>query len=64
MARLGSRTSDWLSVLPTGPTWGRCYDHNFRRFSPIFGKNIGVFFLITNVTIQFLKNGGILNNKR
>jgi hypothetical protein len=24
-------------------TWGRCYDHNFLRFSPIFGKKIGVF---------------------
>jgi hypothetical protein len=23
--------------------WGRCYDHNFLRFSTIFGKKIGVF---------------------
>jgi hypothetical protein len=23
--------------------WGRCYDHNFRRFLPNFGENIGVF---------------------
>jgi hypothetical protein len=23
--------------------WGRCYDHNFLRFSPIFGEKIGVF---------------------
>jgi hypothetical protein len=22
---------------------GRCYDHNFRRFSTIFGEKIGVF---------------------
>jgi hypothetical protein len=23
--------------------WDRCYDHNFLRFSPIFGEKIGVF---------------------
>jgi hypothetical protein len=23
--------------------WGRYYDHNFLRFSPIFGEKIGVF---------------------
>jgi hypothetical protein len=23
--------------------WGRCYDHNFLRFFPIFGEKIGVF---------------------
>jgi hypothetical protein len=23
--------------------WGGCYDHNFLRFLPIFGKKIGVF---------------------
>jgi hypothetical protein len=25
------------------PTRGRCYDHKFLRFSPIFGEKIGVF---------------------
>jgi hypothetical protein len=25
------------------PTRGRCYDHNFLRFLPIFGEKIGVF---------------------
>jgi hypothetical protein len=30
--------------VPTWPaTRGRCYDHNFLRFSPIFGEKIGVF---------------------
>jgi hypothetical protein len=29
--------------LITWMTWGRCYDHNFRRFLPIFGEKIGVF---------------------
>jgi hypothetical protein len=24
-------------------TWNRCYDHNFLRFSTIFGEKIGVF---------------------
>jgi hypothetical protein len=24
-------------------TWSRCYDHNFRRFLPIYGEKIGVF---------------------
>jgi hypothetical protein len=24
-------------------TWGRCYDHNFLRFFPIFSEIIGVF---------------------
>jgi hypothetical protein len=23
--------------------WGRCYDHNFLRFLPIFVEKIGVF---------------------
>jgi hypothetical protein len=23
--------------------WGRCYDHNYLRFLPIFGEKIGVF---------------------
>jgi hypothetical protein len=35
-------------------TWGRCFDLNFLRFLPIFGKKIGGF-LITNVTIKFLQ---------
>jgi hypothetical protein len=34
---------------------GRCYDHNFLRFSPIFGEKMA-FFLNTNVLIKFLNN--------
>jgi hypothetical protein len=34
---------------------GRCYDHNFLRFSPIFGEKMA-FFSKTNVTIHFLHN--------
>jgi hypothetical protein len=33
-------------------TWGRCYDHNFLRFFPIFREKIGVFSK-TNVMINF-----------
>jgi hypothetical protein len=33
---------------------GRSYDHNFRRFLPIFGENIANFFSKTNVMIKFL----------
>jgi hypothetical protein len=30
-------------ILLTRLVRGRCYDHNFLRFSPIFGEKIGVF---------------------
>jgi hypothetical protein len=38
--------------------WGRCYDHNFLRFLPIFSK--------TNAMIKFLHNlhGFVLSQKR
>jgi hypothetical protein len=32
-----------LWVVRSNPTMGRCYDHNFLRFSTIFGEKIGVF---------------------
>jgi hypothetical protein len=32
---------------------GRCYDHNFLRFLPIFSEKIA-FFSKTNVMIKFL----------
>jgi hypothetical protein len=35
--------------------WGRCYDHNFRRFFPIFGEKLA-FFSKTNVMIRMLHN--------
>jgi hypothetical protein len=34
-------------------TWGRCYDHNFLRFLPIFGTKLA-FFLNTNHIFQNL----------
>jgi hypothetical protein len=36
-------------------TRGRCYDHNFRRFFPIFGEKLA-FILNTNVMINFFQN--------
>jgi hypothetical protein len=30
-------------VIATEQNWGRCYDHNFLRFSTILGEKIGVF---------------------
>jgi hypothetical protein len=35
--------------------WGRCYDHNFLRFSPIFGEKIGDL-LNTKAMINFFQN--------
>jgi hypothetical protein len=40
--------------VPPHITWGQCYDHDFRRFSPILGDNIGV-------TIQLLQKRRHLN---
>jgi hypothetical protein len=37
-------------------TRGRCNDHNFRRFLPIFGENIGVFLKSYVYLIKFLHN--------
>jgi hypothetical protein len=34
---------------------GRCYDHNFLRFFPIFGENMA-FFFNTNIMINFFQN--------
>jgi hypothetical protein len=34
-------------------TWGRCYEHNFLRFLPIFGEKIG-FFLKKKQILQTL----------
>jgi hypothetical protein len=33
-------------------SWGQCYKHHFRRFSPIVGKKVGVFVLLFS---NFLK---------
>jgi hypothetical protein len=49
---------------------GGCYDHNFRRFSPIFGDFRTIFgeqmefFLATNVRIQIFPNLALFCAKR
>jgi hypothetical protein len=35
--------SIWESHGKTFRTRGRCYDHNFLRFLPIFSEKIGIF---------------------
>jgi hypothetical protein len=44
-----------LHITATTAIWGRCYDHNFLRFLPIFAKKLA-FFSKTNVMIKFLHN--------
>jgi hypothetical protein len=45
-------------------TWGRCYDHNFLRFLPMFGKKLS-FFSKTNAMITiFAKTSSSLSKKR
>jgi hypothetical protein len=46
------RKSNW--------SWGRCYDHNFLRFLPIFGEKIGVF-LKKQCYDQFFHNLALLS---
>jgi hypothetical protein len=43
--RVGAKLapSPFKKKPPRRTTWGRCYDHNFLRFLPIFGEKIGVF---------------------
>jgi hypothetical protein len=41
--RRGSRSYKSIVRVSVRVTRGRCYDHNFLRFSTIFGEKIGVF---------------------
>jgi hypothetical protein len=45
-------------------TRGRCYDHNFLRFSPIFGEKIGVFIKYQCFDQLISKFGFVLSQKR
>jgi hypothetical protein len=45
-------------------TWGRCYDHNFLRFFPIFGEKIGVFLKCQCYDQLFSKFSFVLSQKR
>jgi hypothetical protein len=44
--------------------WGRCYDHNFLRFSPIFGEKIGAFLKNHCYDQVFRKTSFSLSKKR
>jgi hypothetical protein len=44
-------------------TRGRCYDHNFLRFSPIFGEIIGVFLKYQCYDQFFAKTRFVLRQK-
>jgi hypothetical protein len=44
-------------------TRGRCYDHNFLRFSPIFGEIIGVFLKYQCYYYFFSKFSFVLSQK-
>jgi hypothetical protein len=44
--------------------WGRCYDHNVLRFSPIFGEKIGVFLQNQFYDQLFSKFSFVLSQKR
>jgi hypothetical protein len=51
-----------ISIKYIFSTRGRCYHHNFLRFSPIFCEKIG---LKTNVMIHFSQNSAVfLSQKR
>jgi hypothetical protein len=44
--------------------WGRCYDHNFLRFSPIFGEKRSCFSCSkSNVMIKFYHNLALFSVK-
>jgi hypothetical protein len=43
---------------------GRCYDHNVRRFFPIFGEKIGVFLKNQCYDQLFSKFSFVLSQKR
>jgi hypothetical protein len=45
-------------------SWGRCYDHNFLRFSTIFGKKIGVFLKKQCYDQNFALFSFVLSKKR
>jgi hypothetical protein len=45
-------------------TRGRCYDHNFLRFLPIFGEKIGVFLKNQCYDHNFASFSFVLSQKR
>jgi hypothetical protein len=54
ISKKNSQSEQISPVAKIHPIWGRCYDQNFLRFSPIFCEKIGVFSK-TNVMIKISK---------
>jgi hypothetical protein len=54
----------YKSFINFDKTWGRCYDHNFLQFFPIFGKKIGVFLENQCHDQFFSKFSFVLSQKR
>jgi hypothetical protein len=44
--------------------WGRCYDHNFLRFLPIFGEKNGIFLKYQCYDQLFSKFSFVSSQKR
>jgi hypothetical protein len=53
-----------LNFLSNKSTGGRCYDHNFLRFLPIFCEKKLAFFSKTNIMIKNLQNIAVVLVKR
>jgi hypothetical protein len=47
-----SNLGTWVRTFVSPVARGRCYDHNFLRFLPIFGEKIGVFSQTNNIMIK------------
>jgi hypothetical protein len=58
------KPGDKLMLLKTCVSRGRCYDHNFLRFSPIFGEKIGVFLKNQCYDQFFSQTSSSLSKKR
>jgi hypothetical protein len=53
----------WKKVKAVAVNRGRCYDHNFLRFLPIFRRTKLAFFSKTNVTIIFFQKLAVVRAK-
>jgi hypothetical protein len=56
LATLWEAQHKWRYSRKIRVTGGRCYDHNFLRFSTIFGEKIGVFLKNQCYDHNFCKN--------
>jgi hypothetical protein len=64
VSKWGSRVVMRQHLLLAVVSWGRCYDHNFLRFLPIFGEKIGFFLKIQCYDKKFAQFSFVLSQKR